>query len=197
MRTYRALPIVALFVSSFAHAQPAPPPPMPPPAIPERVGLELGGGVWGGHMECQSQNGRCDGLAAAGGADLEASWFFNPRWGVYADTWVMAHTENAFTISQEIGTAGLRWRPIPILTLQAGIGAAHASFSYGGVTVGTSDTGGAVLAGAALDVFRAPRWALAVEARAASGFYGNDANGMATIKGSNVGVGAELSFFGF
>ncbi len=34
-------------------------------------------------------------------------------------------------------------------------------------------------------------------ARAASGFYGNDGNGMATLKGSNVGVGAEVSFFGF
>ena len=148
-------------------------------------------------MECQSQNGSCDGLSAAGGFDLQASWFWSERWGLYADTWVMAHTESAVTVSQEIGTVGLRWRPSPILTLQGGVGGAHASFSWNGVTVGDSSSGGAALIGAALEIFRGPRWALALEARAASGFYGKDRNGMTTITGSNVGVGAEVSVFGF
>ncbi len=43
------------------------------------------------------------------------------------------------------------------MRLQAGVGGAHASFSYGGVAVGTSDSGGAAMLAAALDVFRAPR----------------------------------------
>ena len=116
--------------------------PVPDMARP-RVGLELGGGVWGGHMSCESENGSCSGLAAAGGANLEASWFFNPHFGITADAWVMAHTESSFTLAQYINTIGVKWRPISILTLHAGVGEAHATFRFSNLIVGDSDNAAA------------------------------------------------------
>jgi len=162
-----------------------------------RVGLELGGGIWGGHMECQSQNGSCDGIAAAGGANLQGRYFLNPEWGLFVDVWPMAHTENNFTVTHVISTAGVQWRPAASLTLAAGAGGANVSWSYAGIMYGESDTGGAIMLAASYDVVRAPRWALAIEARVGAGFYGSEPNGMASVVGRNEGVGAEFSFFGF
>jgi hypothetical protein len=178
--------ILILAIATPAYADPAP-----------RIGFELGGGVWGGHMECQSQSGSCDGISAAGGANFEARYFWQPEWGAFVDVWPMAHTENNFTITHVISTAGVQWRPMPALTLAAGVGGAHASFSYAGITVGESDTGGAVMAAASYDVVSGRRWALAIEARVGAGFYGQAQNGMTDITGRNEGVGAEMSFWDF
>jgi hypothetical protein len=182
---------LVVLVSSSAFADP-----MPEPRV--RQGLELGGGLQGGHMACESQNGKCDGFAAAGGGNLQASWFTNPKLGLTADAWVMAHTESNLTFSHYINTLGVKWRPVPALTLQGGVGVAHAAFSYSGIMLGTSRNAFAVMAGASYDVVRGRRWALSIDARFGDAFYG-DANhdGVADVKASNVGVGAGLTFFNF
>ena len=95
----------------------------------------------------------------------------------------------------------MKWRPVPILTLQLGIGAAHATLDYDGVIVAraTSENGFAVMGAAAIDVVRSRRWALSIEGRFGNGFYGEDKNndGQADIVGRNVGLGAGITFFGF
>jgi hypothetical protein len=201
----RALLVSSLLASSSLYAQPAPPPTAPPPAPlvveverPPRQGLELGAGLWGGNMQCESQNGKCDGFSAAGGANIQASYFFNPRWAIAFDGWGMAHTDNNLTLSHIVSTVGLKWRPVPAITLHAGIGDAHAEWSYAGIVAARSDNAFAVMAAASLELIAGRRWALSVEARIGTGFYG-DANGdgMADITARNEGLGAQLAFFGF
>jgi hypothetical protein len=218
--------VIAVSAPAFAQTPPPPGPPAgggtstsggPPPGPPEgapavapappvmyvlppvtRVGLELGGGVWGGKMYCESQNGKCNGFSAAGGINLEGSWFFTPALGITLDVWPMAHTENAVTITHVISTVGIKWRPLPMLTLQAGIGDAHATFSFANVTVGTTDDAAAVMAGISLDIVRGRRWALAIGARAGTGFYGDANNdGKADVTARSTGIGAEFTAFGF
>ena len=169
--------------------------------MPARVGLELGGGVQGGKIFCDSQNGFCNGFSQAAGVNLQVSYFIDRTFGFTADFWAMAHTENNFTFTHIINTVGVKWRPVPIITLQAGVGDAHASLSYGngnnqlGVT---SDNAFAIMVGAGLDVLRMRRFALSVEVRAGNGFYGDKNNdGKADVVGRNVGVGVGLTWFNF
>jgi hypothetical protein len=123
---------------------------------------------------------------------------FTPQLGITLDVWAMAHTENAVTIEHVISTVGIKWRPVPILTLQAGVGDAHANFKYANITVGTSDDAGAIMGAVDIDIVRGHRWALSIGARAGTGFYGDANNdGKADITARNVGVGAQLVAFGF
>lgn len=173
----------------------------PAPAISPRIGLELGVGLDGGKIFCHSEGTFCNGFTEAGGGNLGVSYFLTPRFGLTADFWAMAHTENNFTFTHYINTVGVKWRPIPILTLTGGVGAAHATLDYNGIVAAraTSDNGFAILGAASVDVIRSWHWALAVEARFGSGFYGDDKDndGMADVEGRNVGVGAAFTYFGF
>ncbi|NVB81329.1 MAG: hypothetical protein HOV81_23235 [Kofleriaceae bacterium] len=167
---------------------------------PERVGLELGVGLQGGRIFCEGQMGQCDGFTEAGGGNVSAAYFLSPTLGIAVDLWAMAHTDDGFTFAHYVNTVALKWRPMPILTLTAGIGEAHASLDYDGVAqFGVrSDDAFAILGAASLDLIRGNRWALSVEARFGNGFYGDDDNdGMADVVGRSVGVGAGLSIFGF
>lgn len=168
--------------------------------LPDRVGLELGVGLQGGRIFCEGQMGQCDGFTEAGGANLSAAYFLKPTLGIALDLWAMAHTEDGFTFAHYVNTVALKWRPMPILTLTAGIGEAHASLDYeGAASIGVrSDDAFAIMGAASLDLIRGNRWALSVEARFGNGFYGDDDNdGMAEVVGRNVGVGAGLTVFGF
>lgn len=189
--------LVSLSSIAFADTAPAVYEKAPPP---ERVGLELGVGLQGGKIFCEGQMNQCDGFTEAGGGNLSVGYFFRPTLGVALDLWAMAHSEDGFTFAHYVNTVALKWRPAPILTLTAGIGAAHASLSYdGAANLGVrSDDAFAIMGAAALDVIRSRRWALSIEARFGNGFYG-DANedGMADVVGRNVGVGAGLAIFGF
>jgi hypothetical protein len=190
---------VAVAGSSVAHADSAPGVYAESPA-PQRVGLELGVGLQGGKIFCEGQMNQCDGFTEAGGGNLSVAYFMRPTLGIALDLWAMAHTEDGFTFAHYVNTVALKWRPIPILTLTGGIGAAHAALSYdGNASVGVrSDDAFAILGAASLDLIRGRRWALSVEARFGNGFYGDeDEDGMADIVGRNVGVGAGLSIFGF
>jgi hypothetical protein len=196
MRNLASLVLLAAPLS--AAAQPGAPGLVAPAPIPERQGLELGLGVWGGNMQCESQNSRCDGFSAAGGGNLDVSYFFRPTLGVTFDAWAMAHTEDNLTLTHTIATLGIKWRPMPALTLHAGVGSAHASWDFGGAFTARTDDAPAVMAAIAFDVIRARRWAVSVEGRVGTGFYGDDNNdGMADITARNEALGAQLAFFGF
>lgn len=183
-----------LLLASPAGAQSAPPR--------ARQGLELGVGLQAGKIYCEAQNGFCSGFTEAGGANLSASWFFSPTLGITADLWAMTHREDDFTFTHYVNTLGVKWRPLPIVTLTLGLGAAHATLDYRGVIIAgraTSEDAPAVMGAAAIDVVRSRRWALSVEARFGNGFYGDDQNndGDADIVGRNVGLGAAFTVFGF
>jgi hypothetical protein len=186
-----ALSAMTVLAATVASAEPLPP----------RVGLELGGGLQAGKIYCESENNFCNGFTEAGGLNLNVSYFFSPKLGITGDLWAMSHREDQFTFTHYVNTVGVKWRPAPILTLQAGIGAAHATLDYDGAIVAraTSGDGFAIMGAVALDVVRARRWALSVEARFGNGFYGEDKNkdGDPDIVGRNVGIGAGFTFFGF
>ncbi len=188
----RALPLALLCaLPSLAAADPLPP----------RVGLELAGGLQVGKIYCNSDNGFCNDFTEAGGANLNAAYFLSPKFAIMADAWAMTHREDNFTFTHYVNTIGVKWRPLPILTLTAGIGAAHAKLDYHGLISGTatSDDGFAILGAAAVDVVRSRRWALSIEARFGNGFYGDDKNndGTPDVVGRNVGLGAAFTVFGF
>lgn len=188
--------LVSLIASTFVLSATASAEPLPP-----RIGLELGGGLQAGKIFCESENNFCNDFTEAGGLNLHASYFFSPKLGITGDLWAMSHRGDNFTFTHYVNTVGVKWRPVPILTLQLGIGAAHATLDYDGIIVAraTSENGFAVMGAAALDVVRSRRWALSVEGRFGNGFYGEDKNndGQADIVGRNVGIGAGLTFFGF
>ncbi|MDX2090701.1 MAG: hypothetical protein SFX73_22780 [Kofleriaceae bacterium] len=183
----------AVALPSLAAAQPEPPP--------AREGLELSVGLNGGEIQCESAGEFCNSFTEAGGANLAASYFFRPTLGIYLDLWAMSHRNGDFTFTHYVNTVGVKWRPAPILTLTGGVGAAHATLDYQGFISAraTSDDGAAVLLAAALDVIRARRWSLAIEARAGVGFYGDDMNddGEPDVVGRNLGLGATFNVFGF
>jgi hypothetical protein len=165
-----------------------------------RVGLELGFGLQAGHIACESEGDFCDGYTKAGGLNLNAAYFLSPSFGLALDLWAMARTEDNFTFTHYVNTIGIKWRPVPILTLSAGIGSAHATYDYDGVIQAqvTSGDAFAVMGAASLDLIGGRHWALSVEARFGNGFYGDDNdNGTADIVGRNVGFGVGLTFFRF
>ena len=169
--------------------------------LPPRRGLELGFGLQAGKIFCESEGDFCNDFTEAGGLNLNAAWFLSPTFGLTADLWEMSHRDGDFTFTHYVNTVGVKWRPVPILTLTGGIGAAHATLDYDGLFMAraTSDDGFAIMGAAALDVVRSRRWALSVEARFGNGFYGEDKNddGEPDVVGRNVGIGAGFTFFGF
>ena len=141
----------------------------PPPPPGPRVGWEVGFGLYGGEINCENENGDfCDGVTEAGGIDLHVNYFFRPHLGAYFDVFPMVHNENNWTFTHNVVTAGVKWRPVPILTLTAG-----------------------------LEVVRGPKWAIDVQARAGIGFYAEDKNGNGDpdVVGRNIGLGAAMTFF--
>lgn len=196
MRSIALSLVTVALVTTAAAAQPG-----APPQARDRRGLELGVGLQAGEIQCESQGGYCDDFTEAGGLNLNAAYFLGPTFGIALDLWAMTHREDQFVFTHYVNTVGIKWRPIPILTLSAGLGSAHASLDYEGVIVdarANSDDAFAVMGAATVDLIRSPRWALSVEARFGTGFYGdsND-DGMADVVGRNVGLGAGFTMFGF
>lgn len=202
MRSLRlALPAIvalALAPAAVAHAQtPAAPAPPPP-----RTGWELGVGLYGGEISCENENGDfCDGITEAGGIDLHASYFFRGSLGAYVDVWPMVHTEDRWTFTHNIVTVGVKYRPVPILTLTAGVGSAQARLRYDGVlglqAESHTDVVSAVMFAAGIEVVRGRKFAVELQGRVGVGFYSEDdnGNGEPDIKGRNIGLGAAISWF--
>ena len=196
MRSTSFLAAVFSLVPTVALAQEAPASASGPAS---RQGLELALGLQGGKIYCEGQMGQCDGFTEAGGGNLAGSWFFSPTFGITLDLWAMSHRDDGFVFTHYVNTVGIKWRPAPIFTLTAGIGAAHASLGHENINLGIrSDDAPAIMGAASVDLIRGRRWALAVEARFGNGFYGDEnEDGMADVEGRNVGVGASLAVFGF
>lgn len=185
--------VAVLGVASPALAQPAAPEPPP------RTGVEFGFGLYGGEINCENENGTfCDGVTEAGGIDLHANYFFNPKLGIYFDVWPMVHSEDNWTFSHTVVTAGLKYRPAPIFTLTGGIGSAQARLKYDVLNLeAQTDTVPALMLGAAIEVLRGKSFALDVQGRIGVGFYEEDenGNGEADVVGRNVGLGVGLTWF--
>jgi hypothetical protein len=178
-------------IASVAHAQ---------PAAPARVGWELGFGLHGGEINCRNENGDfCDGVTEAGGIDLHVNYFLRPKLGLTLDIWPMYHREEDWTFNHTVVTLGAKYRPVPIVTLTAGVGSAQARWSYRGIVNldAETDTVPSLMFGAGHELLRTPSFALDVQARVGIGFYAEDDNdnGEADIEGRNVAVGAGLTWF--
>ncbi|MBK9035561.1 MAG: hypothetical protein IPL61_30610 [Myxococcales bacterium] len=191
-----SLCVLGLATAGAAHAQGVSQPPPPP-----RVGWEFGLGLYGGEINCENENGDfCDGVTEAGGFDLHASYFFGPRLGAYVDVWPMFHSEDNWTFTHNVVTVGVKYRPVPILTLTAGVGSAQARLRYkiGGLQGDAeTDVVSAVLFAAGLEVLRGRRFAVDLQARAGIGFYSedNNGNGDPDVVGRNLGLGAAITWF--
>jgi hypothetical protein len=171
-----------------------------PAAVPERLGWELGFGLYGGEINCENQDGDfCNGATEAGGFDVHANYFFRPDLGITLDIWPMFHTENDWTLTHNIATVGLKWRPAPIFTFTAGVGSAQAKLSYERVLgiEARSDAVPAVMLGAAIEVVRGRSFAIDLQARVGVGFYDedDDGDGQADFVGRNIGLGAAATWF--
>lgn len=196
MMFIRLASLSTLLVAGTAAAQSSP----GAPAQPERTGLELGAGLYGGEINCENENGDfCDGVTEAGGFDLHANYFFNPKLGVTLDVWPMIHSEDDWTFSHTIVTIGAKFRPVPILTLTAGVGSAQARLEYRGIVNidSETDTVPSVMFAAALEVVRGNNFAIDLQARFGAGFYREDDNdnGEADVVGRNLGFGAAVTWF--
>lgn len=188
---FASIALVTTVASTTAQAQPA-------EERRPRQGLELGVGLQVGEIQCEGDG--CDDFTEAGGLNLNVSYMLSPTFGIALDLWGMTHREDDFTFSHYVNTIGVKWRPVPILTLAAGIGSAHASLEFdGGLDVSaTSEDAFAVMGSVAVDLIRGRSWAFSVEGRVGAGFYGDDDDdGEADVVGRNVGIGAGFTFFGF
>jgi len=168
--------------------------------LPPRLGWEAGFGVYGGEINCHNENGDfCDGVTEAGGIDLHVNYMFRPKLGVVLDIWPMVHTENDWTFTHNIVTFGVKYRPVPILWLQAGVGSAQARLTYSRIVAiqAETDVVPAIMVAAGLEVLRSKRFALDIQARAGTGFYeeDNNMNGKPDVVGRNLGVGVGLTWF--
>ena len=168
--------------------------------LPPRVGFEGGFGVYAGEINCEDQSGnQCDGVTEAGGIDLHATFMFTPRLGLTFDVWPMVHTEDNWTFTHNVVTLGLKWRPVPILGLTAGLGSAQARLRYDGIVdlESRTEVAPAVLLAASVDVLRGRSFAIDVQARVGAGFYGadDDDDGNPDVVGRNVGLGVGFTWF--
>jgi hypothetical protein len=169
---------------------------------PPRTGLEGGFGLYGGSIRCHNETNTnvCDGVSSAGGIDLHLNYFFNPKLGIFGDVFPMVHDEDNVTLTHTVVSAGLKWRPAPILTFGAGLGSAQARWKFKGILNGVeaeTDTVAALFLSAGIELVRGKSFALDLQARAGIGFYKEDENnnGEADIQGKNIGIGGSLTLF--
>jgi len=163
----------------------------PPPQPELREGLFGGFGLHAGNTSCEGDN--CPSFRKAGGFDVHIGWAFNPSIGLIGDVYFLGSDEDNLTITQTIATIGVRYWIVPIIWLQAGLGNAHATFSYdagvfGTIDSRTDDVPGLTLA-AGLELLRTPRFSLDAELRVGFGFYGDEDAQDTTGRNASVGVG--------
>jgi hypothetical protein len=199
MRVASIVGVALCGLAGTALAQSAEPPPPP------RVGIEFGFGLYGGDISCENTSdanlaGLCEGVSEAGGIDLHANYFFNPKLGIFVDVFPMVHQDDNFTLTHTVASVGAKWRPVPILTLAGGLGSAQARWKFKGIfsnIEAQTDTVPALFLSAAVEVLRGKSFALDLQARIGVGFYDEDEDndGEADIKGQNVGFGAAITWF--
>lgn len=201
LAAFGAVSLAAIAPAAAQYPPPGPPPPgYGPPPLPERVGFELGFGLYAGEINCEDNAGSfCEGVTEAGGIDVHGTFMFTPGFGLTFDVWPMVHTEDRWTFAHTIVTVGAKWRPVPILSLTAGLGSGQATLRYDGLVdlESRSETAPAVFLSAGLDVLRGRNFAIDVNARLGAAFYGDDNNGDGEpdIVGRNVALGVGFTWF--
>ena len=186
--TIRTVVVVAALVAAggLASADPE-----PEPAPRERVGLELGGGLWGGNISCNGSD--CSGFRAAGGLSGHIGYNFSERLGALVDLWAMTSNKDNASITFVTATIDLRLWLAPQVWVQGGLGNGHAVISVLGFSGRGDDVPVAELA-AGLELVRHRSYALSVAAKLAQGTSAGD-NSSGAQTGRMVGLGAELTFF--
>jgi hypothetical protein len=171
-----------------AWAQPAPPPPPgygyapppPPPRMPDRRGLAIGFSLGGGsyQLEC--------GIACELFADERYEGFsgtfhiggmLSPDMALLFDGWGIGYSpDEDRTLFHNIGTIALRYFVGPKLWLQGGLGWSNFSLSCTDDAIDpncdeSSETGGAAMVAAGLELFQTWTFALDVSVRFGVGAY--------------------------
>jgi hypothetical protein len=160
-------------------------------------GMMFGVAVGGGDLSCTSESDVCDGVTEAGSISGHVGMMFGPRLAAVFDLWVMAHTEDDFTISHTIATVGAQYWLMPRLWVRAGVGGAHAGYHYDGPFVEVGDRTKTVLGvtvAAGVDVISRPRFTLDVQLRGGTGFYGDDDDDD-DVQAHNAGVQVGFTWF--
>lgn len=191
----RILTIVALACTlgpaAAASAQPAAQAPA------HRDGMLIGFGIGAGEISCEGDG--CNDFREAGGLDFHIGGMLSPKLALMFDLWVMASTEENLTISHTIATGAVRYWVVPRLWLQAGLGGASAAYRYDGVFVNLEDRTESVpgvMVGAGYEVAASRTFAIDVQLRAGTGFYGDEnQDGQADIEAHNLWLGVGFTWF--
>jgi hypothetical protein len=183
---------------STSPAAAEPTPGYPPAYVAARKdGVMFGVAVGGGDLSCSSTNDVCDGVTEAGSISGHVGMMFGPRLAGVFDLWVMAHTEDNFTISHTLATVGAQYWLLPRLWLKGGIGGARAGYHWDGPFVDVGDRTETVLgvtAAVGIDVLSRPRFTLDVQLRGGTGFYGEEGD-EDEVQAHNAGVQVGFTWF--
>ncbi len=189
--------LLLLLLAPPARAQPGPPP--PPPGADFRKGLNIGFGVGGGSMSCETVGDTggesvCDAtIDEAGSIEFHIGLMIRPRLSLNGEIWVMGHTENNLTITNAITTIGATLWLMPRLWVRGGVGGAVARWDYKGPLIEVGDkteSVPAVMGAIGFEAYSKPHFAIDVELRGGTGFYKED-----QAKSHNVALAAGFTWY--
>jgi hypothetical protein len=178
-----------LGAAAAAGAQPAAQAPAP------RDGMLIGFGIGAGEISCEGDG--CNDFTEAGGVEFHIGGMLTPRLALMFDLWVMGHTHDNLTITHTIATGAVRYWVVPRLWLQGGLGGASAAYRWDGVFVNLEDrteTVPGVMIGAGYEVAASRTFAIDLQFRAGTGFYGEE-DGRADLQAHNVWLGVGFTWF--
>jgi hypothetical protein len=142
-----------------------------------RTCWNVGFGLGGGEISCSGPG--CEDVTEAGSLDVQLGRMLRPRLRAVLDVWGMAHREEDFKVNQTLVTAGFQYWVLSRLWLRGGVGLASAGFSYGGDLDEVDDTDDerhstiGLAGGIGFEILSRPTFALDVELRGGTGFYGD------------------------
>lgn len=159
-----------------------------------RDGFMLGFGINFGEISCAGTG--CDDVTEAVGIDIHLGSMISPRTGLGFDLWAMTHTEDNLTITHAIATLGVQYWLLPRLWVKGGLGVAQAAWKYDGPINLENQTEyvPAIMGAVGYEILVGRSFALDVQLRGGTGFYGDADNGT-DVQTSNVGIGAGFTWF--
>jgi len=156
-------------------------PPPPPPGV-QRRGFTIGASLGGGSFEATCKNcnvaDRFEGISG----ELHLGGMIRSDLAILFDGWIVGAALNDFqSLVHNVGTVALRWWPARILWLQGGLGFAQFSLDDSRCNPGecqqNSETGGAIMVGAGIEIIQATNFTLDVSLRfGAAGYSDADVN---------------------
>jgi hypothetical protein len=158
----------------------------PPPPGPQRRGFTIGGSLGLGGVSFEDTRGNSDDW---GGFGMEGhiGGMITPQLGILLDGWlVVAAMDDSTAIAHNIGTVDLRYF-IGRFWLQGGLGLAAYSISTCDSTGNycrsgdSSETGGAFLVGAGLEIIQSPHLTMDLSLRLGAAGYSDFTMGMSSL----------------